>query len=266
MFHSLLKKIKLVSVPLKGIISKKCNLAVQSCCLRTWLHLIDKLVSLLNRPLILEIAFGSFLEVIFSIGPDIPLWVSCVDLFHGFVLSKIEQKESNIDGCIINWVPWDASLFDFHLKMIGLIFSVQNPKSKEAGLKVFRTLMQGIKIELKRSCSCVKSLFKFFREVCEAKLCDDSSLLFLEFVRCLKANPNDSSEISFLEDLSEYLLGDIDDTNGYFTENLSCLGEITTVIMENTAVFEHSRGLFSMKNSLELVSRYNIRLLRYEVP
>jgi hypothetical protein len=216
-------------------------------------------VALLNRSLILEIAFGSFLEVIFSIGPDMPLWVSCVDLFHGFVLSRSEQKESKIDGCIINWVPWDVSLLDFHLKMIGLICSVQNLKSKDAGLKVFRSLMQGIMSELKRSCSCVKSIFKFFRELCEAKLCDDSSRLCLEFVRCLKANPNDNLDINFIEDLCGHLLGDIDGTNGYFIENLACLGEITTTIMENVIVFEGSRGLFSIKNFSELVSRYNIR-------
>lgn len=261
MLHSFLKKIKLVLVPLKGIMSKKCNLAVQSCCLRTWLHLIHKLCPLLNRPLILEIAFGSFLEVIFSIGPDMPLWASSVDLFHGFVLSKIEKRESNIDGCIINWVPWEVNVLDFHLKMIGLIFSVQNPKSKEAGLKVFRTLLQGIQIELKRSGSCVGCIFKFLREVSESKRCDDISWLCLEFVSCLKTNPNDSSEIQFLEGLCEFLLGDVDGNNVYFTEKLSCFGEITTMIMDNATVFEHSKGLFSIKNILRLVSRYNITYL-----
>ncbi|XP_010906734.1 uncharacterized protein [Elaeis guineensis] len=233
--NCLLKRIKVMMMPLQGIIASKCDISVRSCCLKTWRYLLHKLDLVVNHPSILETTLWPILKSVFSRGPDhqsIGLWTSCVDLLDELVLSKIkvgemattaEQHSDNLvnNGALagpainckaswkdfpVKWSPWDISNLDLHLEMIGTIVSPElmatltsenRTQAFNAALKIFRSVLQGVKVELKRLSTqydrvqiCIKTIFKFTKEVCETINLEQNSnqLLWiaLEFVKVIR--------------------------------------------------------------------------------
>lgn len=210
--NCLLKIINVMMMPLRGIIASKCDVSVHSCCLNTWRYLLHKLDLVVNHPSVIETALWPILKAVFSRGPDhqsFGLWISCVDLLDEFVLSKVKVGEmtmtveehsddlvnkGTLAGPSINckaswkdfavkWLPWDISNLDLHLQMIGTIVSPElmetvtsenKIQAFNAALKIFRSVVKGVQVELKRLSThhdriqiCIKTILKFTKEVCE---------------------------------------------------------------------------------------------------
>ncbi|XP_072953411.1 uncharacterized protein [Typha angustifolia] len=185
----LLKKMKVIMVPLLGIMSRKCNIAVQYSCLNTWNYVLHKLDSLVNHRSVIEVAYVPILNAIFSSGPDeqnMCLWTSCLDILHEHVLSNIKEmalpkenlcdqvKRSTLAGSFvygkdlqefypIKWLPWDISYLGFHLKMICRFINPEIMKATtsenrilalSAALKIFRSVLKVVHVEFNRSFTC----------------------------------------------------------------------------------------------------------------
>ncbi|XP_038987497.1 uncharacterized protein LOC103719546 [Phoenix dactylifera] len=233
--NCLLKRIKVMMMPLRGIISSKCDISVHSCCLSTWHYLLHKIDLVINHPSVIQATLWPILKAVFSRGPDhqsIGLWTSCVDLLDEFVLSKVkvgemamtaeEHSDNLVNKCTlagssincktswkdfpVKWLLWDICNLDLLLEMIGTIVS---PKLMEtvtsenripafnAALKIFRSVLQGVQLELKRLSAqydwiqiCLKTIFKFTKEVCENINLEENAnqLLWtgLEFVKVIR--------------------------------------------------------------------------------
>ncbi|KAG1327922.1 Telomere-associated protein RIF1 [Cocos nucifera] len=233
--NCLLKRIKVMMMPLQGIIASKCDISVRSCCLKTWRYLLHKLDLVVNHPSVIEITLWPILKVVFSRGPDhqsIGLWTSCVNLLDEFVLSKVkvgemamtvEQHSDNLvnNGTLagpsidckaswkdfpVKWSPWDISNLDLHLEMIGAIVSPElmetvtsenRIQAFNAALKIFRSVLQGVQVELKRLSTpydriqiCIKTIFKFTKKVCETINLEQNAnqllRIALEFVKVVR--------------------------------------------------------------------------------
>lgn len=177
-----MKKLRLIMMPLCGVLSRSHNIALSSSCLSTWHYLLYKLGDLINHLSILEAAFGPVLKIIFSMALDNqnkPLWLFCINLFHDFVsvrFRRLSSREENV--CVplnqnllsqtcthlktllgvhqIKWLPWDFNSFDFAL---GILSSIVNPELlqnmavemavtiMDSTTQIFRLLLQGIRVQ-----------------------------------------------------------------------------------------------------------------------
>ncbi|XP_077222647.1 uncharacterized protein LOC143856338 [Tasmannia lanceolata] len=183
----LLKRIKLIMTPLIGIMSSKYDISVRSSCLNTWCYLLHRLDLSVNHPLVVKTVLEPVLEVIFCSGPDNKsswIWNSCVDVFDGFILSKVRDGDTDLNDHVnscnlptktaslgptignkdswkdypIKWLAWDFNNLSFHLKMIrilinqGLLTTV-NPENRKlafnAALRIFRSVLKGVQVQLK---------------------------------------------------------------------------------------------------------------------
>ena len=184
----LLRRIKVLITPLKGIISSRCDISVHSSCLKTWHYLLHKLDISVNQPSVLMTSFWPIIESIFSRGFDsmrnTSLWTSCLDLLDDHILSKVragkhEPFAEKSPRCIVDkataagssvnnkgsfkeypikWLPWENNSLDFFLKMIflvlrqGSVITVIDENRKLAfsySLRIFRSVLQGVEVELK---------------------------------------------------------------------------------------------------------------------
>ncbi|KAM0939048.1 putative telomere-associated protein Rif1 [Dioscorea sansibarensis] len=179
----LLKHIKVILIPLKGIVSKKCDSSVHLSCLKTWHYLLHKLGWSVNHPSIATTAFWGILELILSRGPEnIFLWSTCIDLLDEFILMKTKEQQKELDKdraslttankmisagssfhckesmkvCFISSLPWEISNLEFYIKMVGtvVIQGLMMTVSSEnrilvlnGALRMFRSLLQGIQVE-----------------------------------------------------------------------------------------------------------------------
>lgn len=210
--HGLLKKIKMIMVPLIGIMPSKCAVAVRSSCLSTWRYLLHKLDTLVNHLSILQTIFGPMLEVTFSSVLDnqnMCVWNSCINLLHEFVMSKDKEiafgeeqscyDKSSWKDHPIKWLPWDINYLDFLLRMIGIIVGPEEMKcmnfetrvvAMNAALKIFKSVLKGVKIEFSKSFTCndwieicITKILKFATEVCEGLVLEkNANLQFVEAI------------------------------------------------------------------------------------
>ncbi|XP_044960160.1 uncharacterized protein LOC123411297 isoform X1 [Hordeum vulgare subsp. vulgare] len=212
-----MKKIRLIMMPLCGVLSRSHNIALSSSCLSTWRYLLYKLGDLINHLSILEAAFGPVLKIIFSTGLDNqnkPLWSFCINLFHDFISVRVRHlisPEDNVcvppnqnllaqtcthlkvlfDGHQIKWLPWDVTSFDFQLEILGSIVNPELLHNMTADMTVtlmdsttqtFRLLLQGV---------CVQCSPKFADDnvvICITKVCKFVKKVFLDMVGKQKSN------------------------------------------------------------------------------
>ncbi|WOK91616.1 hypothetical protein Cni_G00307 [Canna indica] len=208
----LLRRIKVLMTPLYSIILSKCDLSVRLRCLLTWRCLLHKLDVLVNHPSVIKTIFWQILEVILSRGPDdenLYLWNSCIDLLDQFLLAKVKVGETIVNSeeqsafpakqaisgsntktnallldHPIKWLPWNISDLDYHLNKVLSIIQPEQTKimtsdqrclTVDAALKIFRSILQGVQIEVKKFSDhrdkiqdYVTTLCKFRKLVCEA--------------------------------------------------------------------------------------------------
>lgn len=201
-----LRRIKVLMVPLQGIISNKCNISVHMSCLITWHYLLHKLDILVNHPLILQTTFKPFTEVVFSKKPyneNICLWKPCLDLFDQYISGVAKSKgmdliptECHCDvplSCFsssfpwvhsIAWLPLKISELDFPLMIIRTIVShnlttqIDHPEVRtfvlSSAVRIFKSVVEVVKLETKLSdvpCNniqlCLSTILKFIKEFCE---------------------------------------------------------------------------------------------------
>ncbi|KAF7806429.1 Telomere-associated protein RIF1 [Senna tora] len=216
------KSIKLIMTPLIGIMSSKCDISVQSSCLNTWCYLLHKLDTFVNEPLVIKIAIGPILEVIFQNGPDdksIWLWNVGLDLLTDSVLQKcgdvsyqstnqVRPRVSEVGPSLsgkcswkqhsVKWLPWDISQLDFYLSMIfvlirqasGIAVTCEHRSAVyEAALKLFISVLKGVQMDLTNpsvnyDCImwCLNSLLSFMKKVCEDLYSDSSENCDLYYI------------------------------------------------------------------------------------
>lgn len=179
---ALVKRIRLIMVPLCRVLSRSRNIVLSSSCLSTWHFLLRRLGNLVNHLSILEAAFGPILKMILSFGindQNKPLWSFCFNLFRDFVSSKIRDREyfcspvnqnllaqscthimALLDVQHIKWLPWDISCIHFQLDILGTIldpvlFQDMIPETMvtvmDSATEIFRFLLQGIQMELREN-------------------------------------------------------------------------------------------------------------------
>ncbi|KGN65369.2 hypothetical protein Csa_023492 [Cucumis sativus] len=145
------KSLKLIMVPLVGVMLSKCDISVRLSCLNTWHYLLYKLDSFVNSPSVIKLVVEPVLEAIFQLVPDnenLRLWTMCLSFLDDFLLAKCSQMDNDVTGhlcyksetvtpnieysetgkrswkqCPIRWLPWNLNHLDFHLKMICVITS-----------------------------------------------------------------------------------------------------------------------------------------------
>ncbi|KAL6898003.1 hypothetical protein ACP4OV_006599 [Aristida adscensionis] len=142
---ALVKRIRLIMMPLNRVLSGSHNIVLCSSCLSTWHYLLHKLGNLINHLSILEIVFGPVLKIVFSFGindQNKPLWSFCMNLFLDFISSKNRcsdkmrtpvNRNLHFQSCMhfkalwdaqpIKWLPWDISCFNFQLEILGTILN-----------------------------------------------------------------------------------------------------------------------------------------------
>ncbi|CAM0913006.1 unnamed protein product [Alopecurus aequalis] len=212
-----MNKIRLIMMPLCGVLSRSHNIALSSSCLSTWHHLLYKLGDSINHLSILEAAFGPVLKIIFSIGLDNqnkPLWSFCINLFHDFVSARVRHLSSPEENVCIplnqnlvsqtcthleallgvhqtKWLPWDVNSFDFQL---GILSSIVNPELllnravemavtiMESTTQIFRLLLQGVRVQ------CNSKFADDNVAVCITKVCKFVKKVFLDLVGNQKSN------------------------------------------------------------------------------
>uniref|UniRef100_A0ACD5Y121 Uncharacterized protein n=1 Tax=Avena sativa TaxID=4498 RepID=A0ACD5Y121_AVESA len=212
-----MKKLRLIMMPLCGVLSRSHNIALSSSCLSTWHYLLYKLGDLINHLSVLEAAFGPVLKIIFSMVLDNqnkPLWSFCINLFHDFVAVRFRHLSSHKENvCVtlnqnllsqtcthlkallgvhqIKWLPWDFNSFDFQL---GILSSIVNPELlqnmavemavtiMDSTTQIFRLLLQGIRVQgnLKISDDNVV--------ICITKVCKFVKKVFLDLVGKQRCN------------------------------------------------------------------------------
>ncbi|KAK8953747.1 hypothetical protein KSP40_PGU019319 [Platanthera guangdongensis] len=165
LLKDLLRRIKVLMVPLQGIISSKCDISVHMACLNTWHYLLHKLDHLVNHPLVLLTTFRPFLEVIFWSSPDnenFCLWKPCLNLFEQYISGTVKSKEMDLVStscacdvanekgipisCIssgsrmhycIKWLPCKVCDIDFPLMVIKAIVSHGQVKPIDPEIRTF---------------------------------------------------------------------------------------------------------------------------------
>ncbi|KAJ6802682.1 uncharacterized protein M6B38_191030 [Iris pallida] len=185
----LLRRIKVLLMPLKGIILSNCDISVRLLALETWQYLLYKLGLSVNHPSVIMASFWPIVEAVFSRGPgiirSISLWTSCLDLLDDYIMSKVrsgemEQSAEKFPFSIVDkptsdvpsinskgsskevpikWLPWKISHLDFHLKIVRVILSqgfvaTVSPENRKfafsSSLRIFRSVLQGVQVELKK--------------------------------------------------------------------------------------------------------------------
>lgn len=181
------KSIKLIMVPLVGVMLSKCDISVRLSCLNTWHYLLYKLDSYVNSPSMIKLVLEPILEANFQLIPDnenIRLWTMCLSLLDGFLLVKCSHMDNDVTAqlcyksevarseiessetgtrswkqCPIRWLPWNLNHLDFHLKMICAItssasmetFSNENRTfAYDACQRLFKSVLKGLQLELKK--------------------------------------------------------------------------------------------------------------------
>ncbi|GAV88198.1 Rif1_N domain-containing protein [Cephalotus follicularis] len=231
--NGLSKSIKLIMTPLIGIMLSKCDASVHSSCLNTWRYLLHKLDTYINCPPVIKLVLGPMFEAVFQIGPDrksVWPWNMCLDLLNDFILAKcrnVDYDSNDLSSCHlstkisvigpsicgsplkeypIKWLPWDLNQLGFYTKMIKMIISpalkatiTSNNVSLayDAALRIFRSVLRGVQMELKVSTInyndimlCLNTILKFIKWICEDLNLEDSgnkgmhytSLRFVEAV------------------------------------------------------------------------------------
>ncbi|KAJ4951838.1 hypothetical protein NE237_028670 [Protea cynaroides] len=211
------KSMKLIMTPLVGIISSKCDVSVLSSCLSTWCYFLHRLDLSVNSSSVLKTVLEPILEVVFQKGPHgigIWFWNSCLDLLDEYISAKCREADSDVkkkhsfqspsianlldcpsaDACLwmkypIKWLPWDLNMLNFHLKMIHVVIREASGTTVtcdnvslayHATLKIFRSVLKGVQIELKRSSITyneimlgIGEIVSFTKEVCEELISKD---------------------------------------------------------------------------------------------
>ncbi|XP_057968502.1 uncharacterized protein LOC131157996 isoform X1 [Malania oleifera] len=200
------KSIKLIMTPLIGIMSSKCDLSVHSSCLNTWCYLLHKLDTCVNYPVVMENVVAPIFEAVFGMGPgskSIWLWNLCLDMLGDCLLAKCRDVDFNQGSnhmsarttlfgpptsgyswknYPVKWLPWDLSRLDFYIKMVHIIHlksvatipSENRGMASDAALRIFRSILKGVKIDLKNPSTCydeimlcLNTLLRFIKEICE---------------------------------------------------------------------------------------------------
>ncbi|KAM3195005.1 hypothetical protein ACQJBY_071210 [Aegilops geniculata] len=212
-----MKKIRLIMMPLCGVLSRSHNIALSSSCLSTWHYLLYKLGDLINHLSILEAAFGPVLKIIFSTRFDNqnkPLWSFCINLFHDFISVRVRHLISPEDNvCVplnqnllsqtcthlkalfdvhqIKWLPWDVTSFDFQLEILGsivnpeLLHNMTNDMAvtiMDSTTQTFRSLLQGVRVQ------CNSKFADDNVMICITKVCKFVKKVFLDTVGKQKSN------------------------------------------------------------------------------
>lgn len=181
------KSIKLIMVPLIGIMQSKCDISVRLSCLNTWYYLLHKLDSSVNSPSLIKVVLEPILEAVFQLVPDnenIRLWGMCLNLLDDFLLAKCSDMHNDLTVQLcdkseattsdieysktgkrswkqfsIRWLPWNLNQLDFHLKMICVIFisaSMETFSNEnrtfayDACQRLFKSVLKGVQLELKK--------------------------------------------------------------------------------------------------------------------
>ncbi|PNT76424.1 hypothetical protein BRADI_1g48030v3 [Brachypodium distachyon] len=214
---SWLKRIRLIMMPLCGVLSRSHNIALSFSCLSTWHYLLYKLGDLINHLSILEAAFGPVLKIIFSIGLDNQnktLWSFCINLFHDFISVRVRHMSSPqgylcvppnqnllpqtcmhlkalLDVHHIEWLPWDIATFDFQLEILGSIVNpelLQNMTVEvtatimDSATQIFTLLLQGVRVE------CESKVAHDNAKICITKVCKFVKKVFLDLLGKQKSN------------------------------------------------------------------------------
>ncbi|XP_058115560.1 uncharacterized protein LOC131258329 isoform X2 [Magnolia sinica] len=198
--NGLSKRLKLIMVPILGVISSKCDISVRSSCLNTWRYLLHKLHLSVNYASVVKTVLEPILEVIFRLGPNdkcIGIWNSCVDLLHEFISSKVQDqvssdnmptKTTSLGPAIYNgswkdyrirWLPWDLHKLDFHLRMVRFLVTqglttTASPEIRklalDASLRIFVAVLEGVQVELTTASNgfneiflCINTVLEFVR-------------------------------------------------------------------------------------------------------
>lgn len=182
------KSLKLIMMPLIGIMTSKEDSSIQSSCLRTWCYLLHKLDSLVNDPHILDTVVDPMFKVAFNIGlqdRNIWIWRFCINLLQDFIQAKItsvdygslDQVGCNLSDRIsdsgthvsgeyslknysVKWLPWDSQQMDFLARTLQMIFNqvaVSTPGLEnrrlvaDTVLRMFHSFLKGVRTELAKS-------------------------------------------------------------------------------------------------------------------
>ncbi|XP_050203964.1 uncharacterized protein LOC126654003 [Mercurialis annua] len=181
-----MKSIKLIMTPLIGIISSKCDTSVHLSCLNTWCYLLHKLSIFIKHPSVVELVLTPIFKSVFGMDPDTKnslLWNLCLDLVDDFILARCAKQDYESSSQVIRhspattsvlgpslssiclvkqhpikWFPWSIAQLDLFISIINIILShasiatttPQNRSSAcDAALRLFRSLLKGVHIELK---------------------------------------------------------------------------------------------------------------------
>ncbi|XP_025015352.2 uncharacterized protein LOC8272219 [Ricinus communis] len=207
----LTKSIKLLMTPLIGIISSKCDTSVHISCLNTWCYLIHKLNISINHPSVIELVLTPVFKAVFKMDPDTKtawLWSLCLDLLDDFIIAKCQKLDNELSSkvshhssvgtsmlgpsisgrCLekqhsIKWFPWGIGQLDLFIEIINIILShassaIITPQNRssacDAALRIFRSLLKGVQVELTSSSItyadimlCLNTVLRFIKEVCQ---------------------------------------------------------------------------------------------------
>lgn len=179
-----LKSIKLIMIPIVGIISSKADLSVHSSCLKTWFYLLHRLDVYINHTSVKKLVLKPVFDVVFWNGLEnsrMWLWNVCLDLLDGSILIKLRGKDRTSDSPInkqtlhqiseygtpassccswsrypIKWLPWDLCQVDFYIDILYNIVTEARkvPSMAEnrswachAALRIFRSILKVIQLE-----------------------------------------------------------------------------------------------------------------------
>ncbi|XP_015081032.1 uncharacterized protein LOC107024552 [Solanum pennellii] len=171
------KKIKLVMMPLIGIMSSNCDASVHVSCLNTWSYLLYKLDKLASFHLVVRTVWEPILEVIIKVGPvnkNIWSWSFCIELLDNFISAGNKDVNSMLNDhkamrlpesakyswkyYPIKWSPLDLGNLEFFLNTIhGLIIHGSDitlsgeirTVTYGAASSLFRSLLRSVKHCLK---------------------------------------------------------------------------------------------------------------------
>ena len=196
------KSLKLIMVPLVGVMLSKCDISVRLSCLNTWHYLLYKLDSFVNSPSVIKLVVEPVLEAIFQLVPDnenLRLWTMCLSFLDDFLLAKCSQMDNDVTGhlcyksetvtpnieysetgkrswkqCPIRWLPWNLNHLDFHLKMICVITSSASMETfnnenrtfaYDACQRLFKSVLKGLQLELKKPSANYDDVMFALREI-----------------------------------------------------------------------------------------------------
>ncbi|XP_022987584.1 uncharacterized protein LOC111485102 isoform X2 [Cucurbita maxima] len=196
------KSIKLIMVPLVGVMQSKCDMSVRLSCLNTWNYLLYKLDSFVNSPCMIKLVLEPILEAIFRLIPDnenIRLWSMCLSLLDDFLLAKCSHMDNDLTVQLcykseailseieyqetgkrfwkqfpIKWLPWNLNQLAFHLKMICVIstsasmetFSNENRTfAYDTCQRLFKSVLKGVQLELKKPSANYDDVMLGLREI-----------------------------------------------------------------------------------------------------